>query len=214
MVETSLRTRLLIVPASHVRIFDRGFQIEMYALFHRRWICRIGHAVCTPVVIAAILALATKLHPMAGVAAALAMFASYVHFDRRVAAILAIPVALALFAGRWLSSQSFSTIVAVAVGAAAIQAISHSVEDLPPPWSRGFRPVLEVLRQASFTQIVSLMLLSSFYFFLELWASPRVWPIQVHSLLLRLEGGASRRELSEKVREHVALAGEHWPPAP
>jgi hypothetical protein len=214
MVETSLRTRLLIVPASHVHIFDRAFQIEMYALFHRRWICRLGHAVCTPIVIASLFALATKLHPMAGVAAALVLFATYVHFDRRVAAILALPVALALLAGRWFSSHSYSTIAAVMVGAAAVQAISHGVEDLPPPLSRGFRPVREFLRQASLAQIASLVLLSSFYFFLELWASPRVWPIQVHSLMLRLSGGESRRALSERVREHVALAGEHWPPAP
>jgi hypothetical protein len=214
MVETSLRTRLLIVPASHVRIFDRGFQIEMYALFHRRWISRVGHAVCTPVVIVGLLAFATKAHPLAGVGAALLLFASYLRFDVRIAAILALPLGLALFAARSLAAHSFGTIAAVTYGAAALQALSHGAEPLPPPWSKGFRPMGAVLREAGVAKIVSLALLTFVYFFLELWASPRVWPIQVHSLLVRLSGGEARRALAEKVRAHVALAEDHWPPNP
>jgi hypothetical protein len=214
MVETSLRTRLLIVPASHVRIFDRSFQIEMYALFHRRWLSRLGHAVCTPVVIVGLLALANKVHALAGVGAALLLFAMYLRFDVRIAAILALPLGLALLAARWLAEQPVATIAAVTYGAAALQALSHGAEPLPPPWSTGFRPAGAVLRQASIAKIVSLALLTFVYFFLELWASPRVWPIQVHSLLVRLSGGDARRALAEKVRAHVALAEDHWPPAP
>ncbi|MGZ3422193.1 MAG: hypothetical protein ACXWUG_32080 [Polyangiales bacterium] len=214
MIETSLRTQLFIVPASHVRILDHEFQVEMYALFHRRWICRLGHAICTPVVIVGLLAFFTKVHPALGVLAALALFGTYVHFDRRVAAILAAPVALSWLVARACSGQPFAVIFAVTLGAAALQAISHSAEDLPPPWSKGFRPVGEELRRASLGKIVALSLLTFVYFFLELWASPRVWPIQVHSLLLRWEGGEQRRALSQRVRAHVEAAETHWPPVP
>src|SRR5262245_7066377 len=53
-IEIDMRSRLvrdvLIVPMVHVRLFDHRFQREMYELFHREAVCRIGHMICTPLI--------------------------------------------------------------------------------------------------------------------------------------------------------------------
>lgn len=206
--------RLLIVPDAHVRVLNVPFQVEMYALFHRHWGSRIGHAVCTPVVMVALFGLLAPYRLELPTAALLLVL--YLVFDRWVGLILIGPLAAAVFAGRALSHATTPAVLAmVMLGAAALQATSHAFEPIPPPWTPGFRSLSTFLRTASLRNIVGLSLLSVLYFFLELWATPRVWPLQVHGLLLRLGYRPTERAwIRARVLARIAEAEHGWPPRP
>jgi hypothetical protein len=88
---------------------------------------------------------------------------------------------------------------------AAIQAASHVVEPIPPPWSGGpaFRPLLDVLRQPGTPLRVGWPVLGFMGMVLEAWAAPRIWPYQVLILLAPLGYRVAERERMRGDREQV-----------
>lgn len=218
----SLARTLLIVPAAHYRVLDEHFQAEMYELFHRRAGCRIGHMLCTPVVVLGLLlALGSVASPGWSWPLPLALGALVVAWgarvDRLAGAAMVPLVALALLAARGLAgvcAEPASLGAALAVGGAALQTFSHGFEDIPPPLSgrAGWVPMrawLGVAPPARVAGSVALMLVV--FVWLELWASPRVWPLQVLHVLLR--GGRRpdlRARLAARVDEIVANPEREW----
>jgi cation/acetate symporter len=155
----------VIVPQAHVR-FDPLFQTEMYELFHRRALARLGHLVCTPLInIALLAALALALPHGAFIgAAAIALWSLYV--DRAAGAIM-IPIAFAAaLVASAIAPQLGAHGLVLALGAAwagaLLQALSHAVEPIPPPWtgSHAFMPLGAWLKSAPPSRIALLFLLS------------------------------------------------------
>ena len=209
---------LLIVPHAHVR-FDPLFQTEMYELFHRRALARLGHLVCTPLInIALLAALALALPHGAFIgAAAIALWSLYV--DRAAGAVM-IPIAFAAaLVGSAIAPQLGSHGLVLALGAAwagaLLQALSHATEPIPPPWtgSHAFMPLGTWLRAAPASRIALLFLLSPTVFpLLEAWAAPRVWVLQVLHALMRLGYRAElRTQLDGRVVAMLDDARAGWP---
>lgn len=193
---------LLIVPGAHTRVFDADFQLEVYEVFHTHPLTRWGHLICTPIVNIALLAAASRL-PMpslhfagwlidgAVVAAGITMV-GYFAVHGAWAAFM-IPVLFAAIAfERWLAALygpwTLQGSLEIAALAAFVQTFSHSFEPIPPPWSGTYgwislrkfilRTPLVKLACATFAFI-------AVYPWLEFWASPRIWPVQMTHLMMR-----------------------------
>jgi uncharacterized membrane protein YGL010W len=196
--------RYLVVPGAHVRIGDFHYQAELYDVFHMTWASRIGHMVCTPIVLlGALTALAAVPVtitgvgvldgvPVAGVVLAAGLAAYFFGLDALtgvattpiVAGLLAASIALA----RALGDHAATVGAALMIGAAILQAGSHLFEDVPPPWGapRTWRPLGEVLRGATPGKLLGLMALTLVSFVLEWWASFRILGLQVNFVAMRL----------------------------
>ena len=212
--------RLLIVPRAHTAIFATRFQIEMYELFHRTRGGRLGHLIGTPTIVAGVL---LALHggtgsPWWGVGVLAAIVALGLRVDRIAAAITGVLGAAllglaALVVHAMPASATLVGVVLVGAGG-AIQTLSHTFEDVPPPLSGTtcFVPIREwyaalelrgLLRSAALTWGV--------FFWLELWAAPRIWTIQVLHVLMRL--GYRRElqaELDRRAEEILAHPTSDW----
>ncbi len=219
---TRVARTLLIVPAAHYRLLDEGFQAEMYELFHTRAGCRLGHMLCTPVVMLGLfMALGHALSAVWSwplpLALGLVVVAWGLRVDRLTGAVMVPLVALALFTARALGGESADPAAsgaALAVAAAAVQTFSHGFEDIPPPLSgrAGWVPLRAWLSAAPFSQIAGVGALSLVVFtWLELWASARVWPLQVLHLLMRAGHRRDlRRRLTARVEEIVTNPEREW----
>lgn len=217
---------LFIVPQAHVR-FDRRFQTEMYELFHVRPLARWGHLICTPIIVIALLAALAALGPLtaAGPLAidgaligALAIVAWSFYVDR-VAALVMIPLALAAALGARelasaLGAHAVPYALALAWAGGLLQAISHASEPIPPPWtgSHAFVPLGTFLRTAPPSRMLGLALLSPTVFtLLEVWASPRVWVLEVLHLMMRAGYRPElRTQLDARIDEMLADARTGW----
>lgn len=218
---------LVIVPRAHVW-FERMFQTEMYELFHRRPLARWGHAICTPVVNVALLAVLATLLPSTQIgplavdgalvgAAALVAWSLYVDI---AAALVVLPLAaLAVVGARalvaLLGDHALVGALACAWGAGFLQAVSHASEPIPPPWtgSHRFVPLGTWLRTAPLSHVVTLALLSPTVFtLLEVWASPRVWVLQaLHALMRAGYRPALRDQLTVRLVEMLEDTRTGWP---
>jgi hypothetical protein len=220
-------TRYLIVPEAHVRIGDFHFQAELYDVFHRRWGSRLGHLLCTPVVVTgaflALSAIPLTLPgglPVGALLLAVGMVAFFFFLDRFVG-LLATPVVAGLFAAsialaRLLDGRAFAAgALAMAAGAVA-QAVSHLFEEVPPPWSghRSWRPLGEVLRAATARTVLGLAGLTLMSFLLEWWASFRILGLQLNFLAMQT---GLRPALTKRLeRRRAAILADHragWPGA-
>jgi hypothetical protein len=208
----TLAERILIVPLAHVRIMDVRFQTEMYELFHRTTGARLGHLCGTPIVLFGLFMLAAQAPWVAAIALASGLFALVVLWafvvDRLVGA-LAAAGSLALAAGafatvRLVNNDGFVIGVAATLGGCAVQTFSHLFEDVPPPQSgtERFVPIgawirtigaVEMLRSTALTFLV--------FYWLELWAAPRVWPLQILHLAMR---AGYRPDLRGRLDDRVA----------
>lgn len=196
-------TRYLIVPGAHVRIGDFEYQAELYEVFHQTWPSRLGHMVCTPVVLlGALLCLdAVPLFiaggggldgtPVCGVVLAGGLAAYFFGLDAIVGLVSTPVVALLLAASvllsRSLGEDTLLTGVVLMTMGAILQAASHAFEDLPPPWGspRGWRPMSAMLREASPRTLAAFGVLILVSFALEWWASFRILGLQLNFLLMR-----------------------------
>ena len=182
----------LIVPAAHTRVFDQQFQLEVYEVFHTRPAARWGHLLCTPLINVGLLALASQLEWQLDAVAACVALGCYVAVHGALGIAMAPLLALAVLAARLLvealGAQAFGGTIALVVAATAIQTWTHAAEPVPPPWSGSYRwtSLREFLHWSSLLERVGLaMMLVVFFPILELWAAPRVWPIQIMHLLMR-----------------------------
>lgn len=162
---------VLIVPRAHSAIVATRFQIEIYDLFHRTLGGRLGHMIGTPITVFGVfLALRGSTQALwPGMLLLAAIVAFGMRIDKFAASLTGLlGAALLGLAALWPEAVmgSATLVGAVQIGAGcAIQTLSHLFEDVPPPLSGTRRFVC---------------------FWLELWATPRIWAIQMLQLLMAL----------------------------
>lgn len=217
--------KLLIVPRAHTALLDTRFQIEMYELFHRTWGGRLGHIVGTPLILTGtFVALHAATH--SAVPGALVLFAMSVfalRVDRMVAVLTALLGAALVGLAANLAPSDLADAAALSLGlvlgGCALQTFSHAFEDVPPPhsgttefvpvgsWFRA-QPVVEFIRTG--------VMLVGVFFWLELWATYRIWPLQILQMLTWLGYRPElRAALDARSAEIVAHPTSSWRvPAP
>lgn len=219
--------RVLIVPRAHTAIFATRFQIEMYVLFHRSAVASIGHVVGTPtILLGAFLALQGLTGAMWAGLAVLAVVALLGSRVDALAGVITGALGLALLGfAAWLAgvtggSATLVGLSLVGVGG-AIQTLSHAFEDVPPPHSGSdaFVPMRDWRRRIDARELMrSTLLTAGVFFWLELWATPRIWAIQVLQALMALGYRPElRAELQARAEEILAHPTSDWrrprPPA-
>lgn len=219
---TRVARALLIVPAAHYKLLDEEFQAEMYELFHTRAGCRIGHMLCTPVVMVGVsLALGSAVASgwswSLPAALAVVITAWGLRVDRLAGALMIPLLALTILAARALAVSTAHPMdwsAALAVGGAVLQTVSHGFEDLPPPVSGrvGWVPMRAWCSSVSPLRVLGLAALSlAMFTWLELWASLRVWPLQVLHLLMRAGYRPElRARLTARVEEILSTPEREW----
>jgi uncharacterized membrane protein YGL010W len=212
--------RLLIVPQAHTAILHTQFQLEMYELFHRTAGGRIGHMIGTPTILAGFTILLTVVGGTGWPAAALfAVIALYgVRIDLLAGAATAVGggslMALTLAMMPAESGQALLVSAGLIVGGLLVQTGSHVFEDVPPPHSgtAEFLPVGQWVRQVGVLEVLrSALLMVTVFLALELWATFRIWPLQLLHVLMavgyRPELRAALNARSEAI---VAQPGTSW----
>ena len=227
--------RALIVPAAHTRVLDRELQAELYEVFHTRPVARWGHALCTPVVNVALLALAAHFPGLeaerpgalfaldGAVIAGLVTLLGYVIAQGAVALAMAPVLAVAVLLAQLLAGALSPPWLALVVYLAALaQTLTHAPEPVPPPWSGsyGWLEASEFLRRTSWLRLLGFgAVTATIYTLLELWASPRIWPLQLAHFAMRFGFFPERAaRLRARVAQILADARNGWhvppPPAP
>lgn len=220
-VQYSVAEQLLIVPRSHTDVFASRYQVEMYELFHRTLGGRLGHMVGTPTILLGLMMMMDRasggVWPALVLAGAIGLYGMRVE---RVAGLVTALLAAGLAALSTLvvaqtGDQTYWVALGLVVGACAAQTLSHGFEDVPPPLSGtvGFMPVMEwavTRRIRDFAR--SGFLFFGVFFWLELWATFRIWPLQVLHVLMALGYRPELREqLTQRCEEIVAApAGSEW----
>jgi hypothetical protein len=212
--------RILIVPRAHTAIFAARFQVEMYELFHRSRGGRLGHLIGTPtIVLGSLLALhGFTGAPWWGLALVAAIVGLGLRVDRIAAAIsgalgIAMLGLVAVWAETTTGSATLVGLVLVGTGG-AVQTLSHTFEDVPPPLSGApsFVAFPEwVARTEARALLRSALLTWGVFFWLELWAAPRIWTIQLLHLLMRAGyRSALKSALDERAQEILAHPTSDW----
>lgn len=211
--------RLFIVPKAHTALLDTRFQVEMYELFHRTAIGRIGHMVGTPAILLGVF-IALQLAsggPFVGLAVLAAIAAFALRVDRLVALVTAL-LGLGLVGASAALIPSLSapvwTVAALVFGGCLVQTLSHVAEEIPPPHSGTdrFVPALDWLRKITVREVVrSTVMLFGVFYWLEMWATFRIWPLQILHVLLALGYRPElRRALDERSAAIVAEPASDW----
>lgn len=208
----------LIVPSAHTRVFDATFQLEMYEVFHTTSATRVGHLLCTPIANISLLAAATAfpfvpVTPLgwmtfdgAALAALLAL-AVYVAVHGTwafvMAPVLMLSVGMAHILAAALGPSAVPGGLAIALAAAVVQTFSHAFEPVPPPWSGSYRwiSLKEFLLRTPTLRLALLAAVAVLVFpVLELWACPRIWPVQFVQVAMR---AGLRPALARRIRSRV-----------
>jgi uncharacterized membrane protein YGL010W len=185
--------RLLIVPAAHSEVFATRFQIDMYELFHRTQGARLCHMIGTPASLLGALVLLAPLTSLPWPALlVLAVVAAFgLAIDKLATAIVMVCgaglVVLADLLVARVGPSSWVPGLALIVGGCLIQTLSHLFEDIPPPHSGEprFVPPIEWLRGVDVRETLrSAALTIGVFYWLELWATVRIWPLQVLHVLM------------------------------
>jgi hypothetical protein len=123
-----------VTPCTNVTGLNLPYQAYLDAIFHRTLLARVGHAVCMPIIVTALLG-ATS--PLLG-ALVLAVWWGYWALTWRDAWWGRCSVALAggLFGAASLVPLSRVTWLVVALVGSLLQAASHALEPLPPRVTR------------------------------------------------------------------------------
>ncbi len=207
----------LIVPEAHTRVFDADFQLEVYEVFHTRRTTRWMHILCTVIVNVSLLAAASAIPipwlrnsawnvdgAVLGAAIAfLGYFAVHGAWAVATAPVLLIAIGLAHILAAILGASVVSHALGIAFAAAFVQAFSHGFEPVPPPWSGGYHwiSIREFLFRTPKIRILRLTMASFLiYPLLEMWASPRIWPVQVLHFLMK---AGFHPVLASRTRERV-----------
>jgi uncharacterized membrane protein YGL010W len=216
----------LVIPGAHVRIGDFQFQAELYDVFHLSWVSRLGHMICTPIVLlGAMLSLGVVPFvvagggpvdgiPVASLVLAVGLSAYFFGLDALIG-LLTTPIVIALLAAsialsRALGDHALITGVAMMAGGAVVQAGSHLFEDVPPPWGapRTWRPLREVMREATMRKLAGLAGLTLVSFVLEWWASFRILGLQMNFLAMRAGLRPGLVALLERRRTEILAGNE------
>jgi hypothetical protein len=211
--------RLLIVPAAHTHLGRLSFQLEMYELFHRAPAARAGHIIGTSTVLFGVFML-TSLAPGPSdaviVAAIVLGMAAYGAALDRAAGIATAAVGAVLAATAYATSRALDPRFGLAfvMGGCAVQTFSHLFEDVPPPLSGGdrFVPLRVWLRSVDLGIVLrAAMQTALLFYWLELWASFRILPLQVLHLMMRAgHRPALRRAVDARVADILGGRADGW----
>ncbi len=186
-----------VTPSTNVTGLNLPYQAYLDAVFHRTWLARVGHAVCMPIIVVALLG---ATYPLIG-AVVVAVWWGYWALTWRDACwgLSSLALAAALYAVASVVPWSRPTWLVVAVVGSLLQAASHALEPLPPRVSRSpyWMPVSSYLLDGPGRRrrLGHLALQVVFGTIDELVASPRLLPVLLLKLLwLAGHDGARRRE--------------------
>jgi hypothetical protein len=200
-----------VTPSTNVTGLNLPYQAYLDAIFHRTWLARVGHAVCMPIIVTALLG-ATS--PLIG-AVVLALWWGYWALKWRDGwwglCSLALAAGLCTVASLVASLVAWSrpTWLLIALVGSLLQAASHALEPLPPRVTRSphWVPVRSYLlvgpgRRRRLGHLAAQVVFGTVD---ELAASPRLLPV----LLLRLlwltgHDAARRREALDLARRAIA----------
>ena len=202
-----------VTPSTNVTGLNLVYQSYLNHVFHRTRLARVGHAVCMPVIVTALLALLYPVHATLPGAVALAAWWAYWAVKERdwvwggcgvVLAAALCPLALALGRFGTVQPSPLAQPWAWVLLAGALQAGSHILEPLPPRVTRsvhwvppaeyllgraGHRnPPGTVLRRAA--QLAAQAVFGTVD---EIVASPRLLPVLLLELLWLLGHDPVRR---------------------
>lgn len=212
--------RLLIVPQAHTAILHTQFQLEMYELFHRTAGGRIGHMIGTPTILAGLTMLLTvatgTLWPAAALFGVIALYG--LRIDLLAGAITAVAggglMALTLVTMPAEPGQALMVSAGLIVGGLMVQTGSHMFEDVPPPHSGTdeFMPLGQWVLQVGVLEMLrSALLAFTVFLALELWATFRIWPLQLLHVLMAVGYRPElRAALTARSEEIVAEPGTSW----
>ncbi len=218
----SLAETILIVPAAHTRITDVAFQLEMYELFHRSLGSRLGHMLGTPAILLGAMTLMQRAPQSIGLVLAFALVALMAlwggFIDRAVGVATAalgggLVLASAAMANA-LGPQATTVALGLVLGGTGVQTFSHMFEPVPPPQSGSgeFVPVGRWVRAVTVRELArSFVLTFGVFYWLELWATPRIWPVQILHLMMRAGYRPElRRRLEDRAAQIVAEPLSDW----
>jgi hypothetical protein len=134
-----------VTPGTNVTGLNLAYQSYLNHVFHRTLLARAGHAVCMPVIVAALLALLYPVH--ATLAGAVALGAWWAWWAARERDVVWGAGAVGLAAALWPLAQALGRVGAThpwplaqpwawVLVAGALQAGSHVLEPLPPRVTR------------------------------------------------------------------------------
>jgi hypothetical protein len=191
----------------------------MYELFHQTPAARVGHVIGTSTVLFGVFMLAS-LAPgpaFAVIAAAIVLgMAAWGGALDRAAGMATAVVGAVLALAAYAASRALDPRVGLALvlGGCAVQTFSHLFEDVPPPLSGGdgFVPLRVWIRSVDFGVVLRAALLTVLVFYwLELWASFRILPLQVLHLMMRAgHRPALRRAVDARVADILAGRADGW----
>jgi hypothetical protein len=219
----SIAEQLFIVPAAHTRLSDTSFQTEMYALFHRTRAARIGHNIGTLSILVGALVLASRAPGVAAPAIAVVLVLDLTRrgmaVDRVVGVATAL-VAMALVAAAFAIARALGPAAALPValacifGGCAVQTLSHSFEEVPPPLSgtAGWLPLRVWRRRIGIRDAARAAALTvGVFFWLEMWAALRILPLQIlHLSMLAGHRPDLRRALDARIAAILAAPTSDW----
>jgi hypothetical protein len=219
--DDSLLGVALVTPIAHFANRSAGFQTYLYAIFHRTWPARLGHAVLMPTIVTAALAWAAMWSSWLATGLSLSMAAWYVAMARREhMALLGVvsvgSVAFMLPAASYWGAAAVAGAVhpgLVLVLAALGQTLSHAAEpDVPPRVSETNRwvPIAEYFAHSPVRRAFRSALMVPAGMANEIWASWRLLPVVWLDLLWRLGYQPQARAAHRRL---VAQACEHGNPA-
>lgn len=201
-----------VAPGTNVTVLNLRYQSYLNNVFHRTVLARVGHAVCMPVIVAAMLAVLCPVR--LGTAPALPGLDLAVNASLPAAAVLAawwaawavkerdplwgaacVALAVALYAVANLAYDIGVAPITVVFLGSLVQAGSHLLEPLPPRVTRSPRwvPVAEYLAGSPYRRTGQLAAQTVFGTLDELVASPRLLPVLLLEALWFAGYDAERR---------------------
>jgi hypothetical protein len=182
--DPTLADYLFVTPDAYTRVFDLPYQIENYVTYHRRTISRLFHALCTTPGLFGWFLLFSYLN--LGLVFLVVLSIWYLRMDWKISSVTIPMVTLMWIAanmvGARLGPSTLYLAFAVMGLCSLIQALSHSVEDVPPPLSNRkgqWAPVKEWVKETSMFKKITLLVWGTV---LEWISFPRLFPVQISLL--------------------------------
>jgi hypothetical protein len=196
----------LVTPIAHFANTSWDFQAYLYGVFHRSTMAKVGHAVCMPALVAALIGTAFTVGPVVGAVTTTMLCTWYV----AVASFHGMPLLGAVSAAATLCLAWVGATWAEAVPSGFLgpifsilwlgfaQTMSHIGEpDVPPRVSGTDRwvPLGEFIRQRPIVHSLKAILMVPAGMVNEIWGSWRLLPIVFLQMLTAI---GYRRDIAEK----------------
>lgn len=190
-----------VVPKAHKRIFDYQYQEDIYRKFHTKRSTQWLHFACTTTIMVLLFVFSSWIkldlsflninNPVNGMLITLFLLVVYYLFYCPDELINMVPLVICAFGTAFLIVSVADEIIwltsmAIFFTFLYIQTFSHLLEPVPPPWSgtKEFISLQQFISDRPAKDVILISILSvTFYPLLEVWALPRIWPIQLKMLM-------------------------------